>query len=564
MTTTEEAPGISPPSTSDRAAGRRAEWEPRVRAAGPVVGWVLFGLAIANEVRWIVFTTASSLRTSMPDDAYYYLETARHVARGEGVTFDGINATSGVHPLWLTMLVPLARMFSDGDMLLRATLLLGLALTTVALVLLVRAAAPVIGKGTALAGIVVAVHVPTAFNQWVNGMEGAVVLLVLAILANALRWLFDDPTLRRSLVVGALAGVLVWARLDYVLVLVIVPIAVALCTRSFRFGLASFGSAVAVGAVPFAWLLATGRSLETTSARAKMAIVSQIAADSWGGRATFGYFQWVYKSLGNTLGTEFAISNVTPLTDRLRRVHLIIDRVLWLLVAVGAVSGVFRWRASLRTLRTPGGLALLTVGILVAAKGVVDFAALPKYAETWYSGPWRLAVLFSMGAIGWRGVCAVARIALPLGAIACCAFALVAIPNSTTTKITPPISAPWSIQNDRAADQVLAGEPLGRYGSNDTGLLGYRLDGHATMVNLDGLVNTDDFARLAASGAPLLERTRAAGVDVLVTVLTDDELRDLHCGEALWQSDPIPIGRGARPRDLGRVRIVDLRHCTPT
>src|SRR3972149_5400239 len=41
------------------------------------------------------------------DDAYYYFKVAANIAAGAGVTFDGLNRTNGVHPLWLLVILPI-------------------------------------------------------------------------------------------------------------------------------------------------------------------------------------------------------------------------------------------------------------------------------------------------------------------------------------------------------------------------------------------------------------------------------------------------------------------------
>jgi len=41
------------------------------------------------------------------DDPWFYLEIARHVLNGDGVTFSGLGWTNGYHPLWLAVVVPL-------------------------------------------------------------------------------------------------------------------------------------------------------------------------------------------------------------------------------------------------------------------------------------------------------------------------------------------------------------------------------------------------------------------------------------------------------------------------
>src|SRR3954454_5873330 len=64
----------------------------------------------------------------VPDDAFYYLQIARHLAAGHGSTFDGVHATSGYHPGWLALLVPLAAALPEPASLLRGALILELLL----------------------------------------------------------------------------------------------------------------------------------------------------------------------------------------------------------------------------------------------------------------------------------------------------------------------------------------------------------------------------------------------------------------------------------------------------
>lgn len=57
-----------------------------------------------------------------PDDAYYYLNTALNIARGNGSTFDRINPTNGYHPLWMIVLVLIYRLFDGIELPLRIVL----------------------------------------------------------------------------------------------------------------------------------------------------------------------------------------------------------------------------------------------------------------------------------------------------------------------------------------------------------------------------------------------------------------------------------------------------------
>ena len=57
------------------------------------------------------------------------------------LTFDGIHPANGFHPLWMAVLVPMARMFTNPDTLLRSSLIFGTTvdlLTAVLLYLLLK------------------------------------------------------------------------------------------------------------------------------------------------------------------------------------------------------------------------------------------------------------------------------------------------------------------------------------------------------------------------------------------------------------------------------------------
>jgi hypothetical protein len=47
------------------------------------------------------------LRDWCMDDTFYYLQVARNVSSGRGVTFDGVDPTNGFHWLWMLMCVPM-------------------------------------------------------------------------------------------------------------------------------------------------------------------------------------------------------------------------------------------------------------------------------------------------------------------------------------------------------------------------------------------------------------------------------------------------------------------------
>ncbi len=41
------------------------------------------------------------------DDAFYYFKVAQNISEGRGITFDGLSATNGFHPLWMAICIPI-------------------------------------------------------------------------------------------------------------------------------------------------------------------------------------------------------------------------------------------------------------------------------------------------------------------------------------------------------------------------------------------------------------------------------------------------------------------------
>jgi hypothetical protein len=63
----------------------------------------------------LVWLWPSSVLTLAYDDAYYYFAIARNAASDMGFTYDRIHATDGFHPLWMWVLVAIARI-AGGDL----------------------------------------------------------------------------------------------------------------------------------------------------------------------------------------------------------------------------------------------------------------------------------------------------------------------------------------------------------------------------------------------------------------------------------------------------------------
>jgi hypothetical protein len=152
------------------------------------------------------------------DDAYYYLGVAKHLAHGDGSTFDGLHPTNGYHPLWSWMLVPLFRIVDDPGIAVRVVGMLWYALAAASAAALYWALKNRTSPwGAVLAAGIFALH-PAVMLRLArpNGLETPLYALLLALFLGA-----AERTLERRPIsffkmagLGILLGALILSRLD--------------------------------------------------------------------------------------------------------------------------------------------------------------------------------------------------------------------------------------------------------------------------------------------------------------------------------------------------------------
>jgi hypothetical protein len=541
--------------------GASAALSPEARRIGVTFGGIAVVLPFVLEALTIVRANHAWLVHRLPDDAYYYLEVGRRLGRGEGFTFDGVHETNGFHPLWQLLLAPFGRAVGDDDLYAKVALLLGVVLSLAAVLLVVRVVARAVGTGPALFGAVVAVHGTGVLGSWVNGMEGPVVLVSLALVLTALAAWAEQPSPRRAVVTGLLCAVAVVARLDLVFVIWAVAVAMAIRERARRWILWWVAGAGAIG-VPFAavWLLRWGQVL-TTSATVKRSTLDQLVEDRYGSRWSASYVGFLVDTAWNAGAT--VVRRVQPGDTSIARFERL---VLFALAGIGAVRGLSRRRWHTRL--DPAMWAIVIVGVVVLSKAVVDVLAAPLWTTAWYAAPRELAFPFVVGTLAWLGVRWICTRSVPVG-VACGVLAVMIVLPMNLREFTvsgdhEPIAGRWQDELDVAADWIRLQGPDGRYGAYDAGLLGYRLDGDRTFVNLDGLVNNYEFAALVDLRADAPTRIRATAVDFLVNRLSDDQLHgELECARPVWRSDhAVPYWDGAqKDPQLSYIHVLDVRAC---
>jgi hypothetical protein len=165
----------------------------------------------------------------VPDDAFYYLQTAVNVGAVARLTFDGIHPANGFHPLWMAVLVPTASIFTNPVTLLRVSLILGTTANLISAILLYlllkrltrRWILSLIGLGVYFLGYY-------STRSSLNGLETSLSTLLFIL---ALYLCIGNQGFRVSLksaaLLGLVLGALFLARTDnifYVLVLFVVTI----------------------------------------------------------------------------------------------------------------------------------------------------------------------------------------------------------------------------------------------------------------------------------------------------------------------------------------------------
>lgn len=158
------------------------------------------------------------------DDAYYYLKVARHLAAGDGPTFDGITCTTGFHPLYALLLAAGSTLVGTGE---RGLVALALALGTAGFlatsIALFRAAAALWSPRAGRWAAILWLSNPHAVLLVVTGMEGSLYALLASGLAAVLASLAASGEVERGTRVGTvawaglLAGLCVAARTDALL-----------------------------------------------------------------------------------------------------------------------------------------------------------------------------------------------------------------------------------------------------------------------------------------------------------------------------------------------------------
>ena len=176
-------------------------------------------ILVLSASLYVAFSPANSLVNWYDnDDGFYYFKVAQNIVAGHGVTFDGINATNGFHPLWELICIPIYAL-TKGDLItpLRVVVILFGIMQSISLVLIYRIFTFKISK-------ILSFMITMAFgftwmvytNIFKGGLESALsfMLVVILLTIGTEYHISRERSLSKLIIIGVIAALTVLSRLD--------------------------------------------------------------------------------------------------------------------------------------------------------------------------------------------------------------------------------------------------------------------------------------------------------------------------------------------------------------
>jgi 4-amino-4-deoxy-L-arabinose transferase-like glycosyltransferase len=543
------------------------------------------------------------------DDAFYYLKLAQNLIEGRGLTFDGVTATNGFHPLYLILLLPILAV-SGGEPIapIHASAILLSAAAVLTGWLVFRLTRRLAGAAAGLIALAVWALSPYFTVLGINGLEtGLAMLFAVAALYAYLEWvrLADGaPSSGRAAALGAVFGLAVLARIDLLLLLGAIGLdwlAVASRRGPVRFALPRIAITAAVAlAVWLPWgtvsRVQTGAWLPASGAATRQIALSygwidlppvwsaelrppggdpyfdfdRVPAAYFADAATHQLFVFL---LEHPLLAALRLHLPYSVWPRLERYppHAAFTRSPWLgaglaaLCLAAVIAGIRRIPAGSREVAGFGGVAGLHL--------LLVFLAYTFYCPAhWYYSRYLIpAVLLTLVA----GICALHAMLLPLwrrgggaragvlaGILLLVGGQIAIIPGSTLARVRWSGAEPGGFLRGWRSleDRIPASAKLGAFQAGVFSWFGQR-----DVVNLDGKVNPD--AARALASRELGAYIESRGVDyildwpwILHSLCTrhlrpgDPAFREIAreppggTGFALYRVEPSSLARGGDRR----------------
>jgi len=467
------------------------------------------------------------------DDSYLCWDIARRWAGGHPMTQDGIHFTNGFQPLWVFLLIPVYALFPGDPILPGKIALVLLALFNVAtgvfLFLLVKEVA---SRKGAFFALFLWMASPYVITQGINGMETALVILLMAItLWFYLTRVRDKPySWQRFLGLGLLAGLTMLARLDQAFLLLALGVDVLWQRKKRALApLALLGLGALVMLSPWFLLsyLYTGSLVPVSGKAVRFLSLSEL---SWRG---ISEWQWNFKMLRNILSQW--VSAPLPIFVAVRSLDAVFSvhrRVFY--AGVALLVCLLLWLLWHRTPKDERQRAGRLSFLWVFAAGFLGFYAFYIYTYWYhdrYQAPIVLLVTVAYGILyAWSprwGKQVLWAIAL-----------LLTLPGLWEMELSEPQRQGYY----RIGAYVQQSFPPGtRIGTYQSGAIGY-FARDKVVINLDGVVNEE--ALRAHEENRAFDYIREHGISYL---LDWDQLFEpmlfRHSGRDLGERELVCLGR---------------------
>ena len=561
-------PRASEPAAFDLVAGRRFptfERVPRPRAhAAILTGCVL--VSAAQRIAILCQRPEAVLARYGSDDMFYYTEVARHIVKGQGVSFDGVHPTSGVQPLWALLLVPWAPLFEGHPALaLRIDLALATLLTLASGCLMPRLVealarqeparrtlgdAQIRALGT-LAGCAWLLH-PRVLGVTFEGTEGA--LAALCWQASILAWSAERRD-SGSLRLGLALGIGTLARIDHLALAGAFLAWPRGCRRSIRRGAAIL---LPIGLLWGSWLLVclrTTGSLVPDSGAAKrlahgryLGVLLHGSIDSPGGRsALWDPVRMTADTLRDTASHLFRAGG------HVSRFSVVAACAMAVSLALASRRSAAErppgmWRDAVVRVAPTTAAVLRTLWpvVLAAASVLLAYAAILHHVRSWYTIPGQLVVTLLASALCLDTAVAV-RGAWDLAyrpkllALTCAIW----MGAAWGEEMALPRQS-WHPSYVATARRLVAITPPGaRIGAFNSGILGaFASEGGRRVTNLDGVVNHGAFLANEAQTltAYIANEEIEFIADYLGTIEVVEKMGAPGLGARLELVEAVPIG----------------------
>jgi hypothetical protein len=442
------------------------------RALDRLVGSVILAITLLRTA-YVAFTPLVNLLLRATDDSFYYLNVARNIMLGRGVTFDGINPTNGFHPLWMLMLLPVYRVTGDDAALgFRAAFVLVTVLTGITLWVGYRAIGALAGRSAALLGVAFLL-MPFSLNAMLNGLETGLLILLLFLcfwMIPRYRLLSLEAPPLANAAFGALLGLVFLARLDSAFIVLVVGLAIILHYLRMGSSRPSFGVLLSKGVV--------------------MGVAFALLA--------LPYFVWNFKTFGHLTPISGALKSSFPRVTLDWQRFESFDTLYGLsqiVVCTVCLVLVRRMSGSRPATRDEGPEMLTVFWAGCCLHFLYSLCFINWAAHWWHYGAYiplttiLIAMVFDRIAISRRFT------PLRTGSVVAAALVMALAGNYADIRLRKNDHTPW-YEAAMWADKHLPSDAV--IGMTDCGLFGY-FCGRPT-VNMDGVINGYDYQAALRDG----------------------------------------------------------------